>query len=144
MCSCSHAISAKEKSSTGTQQMAKSRKCSLVTPKTQYSNSAFSNCCVSWIWSQAFRPFLQATKFDTAHLVLVVVFLGTNSLLSAAAVALSTNCHRLSLSFGTLNFNLYFSGFHLGTSLSAELLSLDSVHSSMPKQNRSWRFLECF
>jgi len=144
MCSCSHAISANEKSSTGTQQMAKSRKCSLVTPKSQYSNSAFSNCCVSWIWSQTFRPFLQATKFDTAYLVLEVVFLGTNSLLRTACIASSTNCHQLSLSFGTLSFNFFFSGFHLGTSLSVELLSLDLVHSPMPKQNCSWRFLEHF
>jgi len=125
MCFRSHAISAKEKSSTGTQQMAKSRKCSLVTPKTQYFNSAFSNCCVSWIWSRAFCPFLQATKFNTAHLVLVAVFLGTNSLPRAASIASSTNCHQLSLSFGTLSFNFFFSGFHLGTSLSVELLSLD-------------------
>jgi len=36
------------------------------------------------------------------------------------------------------------SGFHLGTSLSVELLSLDLVHSPMPKQNCSWRFLEHF
>ena len=144
MCSCSHAISAKEKSSAGIQQMAKSIKCSLVTPKTQYFNSAFSNCCVSWIWSQAFCPFLQATKFNTAHLVLVAVFWGTNSLPRAACIALSTNWHWLSLSFGTLSFNFFLSGFHLGTSLSVELLSLNLVHSPIPKWNRSWRFLERF
>ena len=55
-----------------------------------------------------------------------------------------SNCHRLSLSFGTLSFNFFLSGFHLGTSLSVELLSLDLVHSPMPKQNCSWRFLERF
>jgi len=48
------------------------------------------------------------------------------------------------LVLGTLSFTFFFSGFHLGTSLSAELLSLDLVHSPMPKQNRSWCFLECF
>ena len=115
----------------------KSRKCSLVIPKTQYSD-----CCVSWIWSRTFRPFLQATKFNTAHLVVVAVFLGTYSLLRGASIISSTNCHQLSLSFGTLSFNFFFSGFHLGTSLSAEPLSLDSVHSPMPKQTCSWCFLE--
>jgi len=41
------AVSAKEKSSTGSQQMAKEQKCSLVTPKTQYSNSAFQIAVLS-------------------------------------------------------------------------------------------------
>ena len=40
-----YTVSAKEKSSTGTQQ--NNRKCSLVTPKTQYSNSAFQIAVLS-------------------------------------------------------------------------------------------------
>jgi len=141
MCSCSHAISAKEKSSTSTQQMARNRKCSLVIPKTQYFNSTFPNCCVSWIWSQAFRPFLQATKFDMAHLVLVAVFLGAKSTKSCFCCIV----YILLLTFLVLwhtKLQLFFNGFHLGTSLSVELFLLELVHS--PKQNCSWHFLERF
>jgi len=87
---------------------------------------------VSWISSRAFRPFLQATQFETTHLVLVAVFLGANCLPKAASFASSTNCHRLSLSFGTLSFNFFFGGFDLGASSSAELSSLDSVRQPPP------------
>jgi len=66
-----------------------------------------------------------------AHLVLVAVFLRTNSLPKAASVV-STNSHQLSLSLGALSFNSFFGGFGLGTSFSAELSSLDSVLSPMP------------
>ena len=38
------------------------------------SRSSCSSRGASWIWSRAFRPSLQATKFDTVHLVLVVAF----------------------------------------------------------------------
>jgi len=143
MCSCSHAISAKEKSSTGTQQMARSRKCSLVIPKTQYSNSAFSDCCVSWIWSWAFRPFLQVAVWHAPFGACSGIFrhkLFTKSRFCCIVYKLPSTF----LVLWHTKLQLFLQWLPLRHLTLCGTFVAWLVHSPMPKLNCSWRFLEHF
>ena len=68
----------------------------------------------------------EATKFNMAHLILVTF--------TKSRFRWCTNCHRFSLSFGTLSFNFFV---NLDASFSAEISSLDLVH--FPCLNKTTR-----
>ncbi len=84
--------------------------------------SSPGTCLSGSLPNRALRASRQATKLDTAHLVLVKVFLHTNFFPNASSRVSSTKCQRFSLSLSTAfslnclrlcalsSFNFFFNG----------------------------------
>ena len=120
--------------------MTKSRKCSLVTPKLSTSIPHFQIAVCHGFDLKRFAHFSKQQS-STRPIWCLQRYFWAQTLYQEP---LALHYLQIAIDFGTLSFNFFLSGFHLGTSLSVELLSLDLVHSPMPKQNCSWRFLEHF
>ena len=106
MCSCSHAISAKEKSSTGTQQMAKSRKRSLVIPKTRYQFRIFRLLCVMDLISSVL-PISPSNKVRHGPFGACSGIFRHNLFTKSCFHCIVYKLPLIFLVFGTLSFNFF-------------------------------------